>query len=271
MRDDVPRARGNERPAAPGGARGHRDLRAGGHQAHPDHGRPRAHRGSRGPRARRAQAGAPGDGRRARRDERRAAPAPGRRDRGLRPRFARPQAARRRRLAGSRSLRRDDRRRRQRRPGPQEGGHRRRHGHHRDGRHQGRRGHDAHRRQLRLDRGRGRGGAWRLQQHQEVPDVPALVERRRDRADGGSLAPGHAAARSPRCRSCTSTSPRTACPALALAVDPPEADLMRRPPRDPQDRHLHAAGPDPDHRWAASGRCWSTSACSPGRWAPAAA
>ena len=31
-------------------------------------------------------------------------------------------------------------------------------------------------------------------------------------------------------------------PALALAVDPPEPDLMRRPPRDPRRRHLHAAG-----------------------------
>ena len=31
-------------------------------------------------------------------------------------------------------------------------------------------------------------------------------------------------------------------PALALAVDPPEPDLMRRRPRDPRDRHLHAAG-----------------------------
>ena len=38
-------------------------------------------------------------------------------------------------------------------------------------------------------------------------------------------------------------------PALALAVDPPEPDLMRRKPRNPRDRHLHPAG-----RGDASGR-----------------
>ena len=35
-------------------------------------------------------------------------------------------------------------------------------------------------------------------------------------------------------------------PALALAVDPPETDLMRRQPRDPQYGHLHPAGRDAD-------------------------
>ena len=39
-------------------------------------------------------------------------------------------------------------------------------------------------------------------------------------------------------------------PALALAVDPPEEDLMRRPPRNPAHRHLHSAG----DRFDAGGR-----------------
>ena len=65
-------------------------------------------------------------------------------------------------------------------------------GHRRD---QGSRGHDAHGRQLRLHR---RGGGRRphhLRQHQEVPDVPAVVEHRRNRPDGHRLVPGAAACR----------------------------------------------------------------------------
>ena len=79
-----------------------------------------------------------------------------------------------------------------------------------------------------------------LQQHQEVPDVPALVERRRDRLMAGASLLGLPL-------------PLTAVqilyvnlatdglPALALAVDPPEADLVERPSR-PARRHL-ARGP----------------------------
>ena len=46
---------------------------------------------------------------------------------------------------------------------------------------------------------------------------------------------------------------------------------MRRPPRDPRAGIFTRPGADPDHAWAASGRCWSTSASSPGRSAPGAA
>ena len=73
-RDDVPRARRHDRPAAAGGAAARRDVRAGRHQAGHDHRRPPAHRARRSPaswasckrRPRRHR-------RRARRDERRGA------------------------------------------------------------------------------------------------------------------------------------------------------------------------------------------------------
>ena len=55
-------------------------------------------------------------------------------------------------------------------------------GHCRYRRQQGSRRHDAPRRQLRDDRRRRRGRPHRLRQHQEVPDVSALLQRRRDRA-----------------------------------------------------------------------------------------
>ncbi len=49
-------------------------------------------------------------------------------------------------------------------------------------------------------------------------------------------------------------------PALALAVDPPDDDLMQRPPRDP---HRIFTRPVVCLCWsAASGRRWSTSASS---------
>ncbi len=54
-------------------------------------------------------------------------------------------------------------------------------------------------------------------------------------------------------------------PALALAVDPPEPDLMRRKPRNPRTRHLHPARRVTSCRSAGSGRRWSTWACLPGR------
>ncbi len=129
------------------------------------------------------------------RHRRRCAPERDREHRSLCPRVAGPQAARRRRAASPRPRRGDDRRRRQRRPRPPQGRHRHRDGHHRHGRHQGSGRDDAHRRQLRLDRGGGRGRPRDLWQHQEVPDVPALRQHRRDRPDGRGLGagPAHAA------------------------------------------------------------------------------
>ena len=58
---------------------------------------------------------------------------------------------------------------------------------------QGSRGDDADRRQLRLDRRRGRGRPRRLRQHQEVPDVPALA--RTSARSGCSSAPRCSASR----------------------------------------------------------------------------
>ena len=54
----------------------------------------------------------------------------------------------------------------------------------------------------------GRGD---LRQHQEVPDVPALVQHRRDRPDGRAPRCSACRCRSRPCRSSTSTSPPTAC------------------------------------------------------------
>ena len=114
--------------------------------------------------------------------------------RGLCPRLAGAQIAGGHGLAEEGPHRRDDGRRRQRRAGPQEGRHRHRHGDHRHGRDQGSRRHDADRRQLRLHRGGGGRGARHLRQHQEIPDVPAVVQHRRNRPDGRRLAAGSAAA-----------------------------------------------------------------------------
>ncbi len=73
-------------------------------------------------------------------------------------------------------------------------------------------------RQLRLDRRRDRGGARRLRQRQEVPDVPPLGEHRRDRAHDGRDA--H----------------RVAAPAFR------RADPLRQP------RHRRSARPRPGRR-----------------------
>ena len=185
---DLPRPGGDDRPAPPRSQGGHPHLRTGRHQARDDHRRPSADRGSRGPRVgvaqRRPRGHRPGVG-----DlERRRAGAGGGRDRGLCPRVAGPQVAGRHRLAEARPHRGHDRRRGERRPGAEEGRRGHRHGDHRHGRQPRGRRHDADRRQLRLDRRRHRGRPRHFRKHQEVPDVPAVLEHRRDRPDGRSHA-----------------------------------------------------------------------------------
>ena len=104
-----------------------------------------------------------------------------RRDRRVRPRRPRAQAAHRARAAVARPRGLDDRRRRQRRAGAGEGGHRRRHGHHRHRGDQGSRRHDPARRQLRDDRVGGPRGPHDLREHRQVRAVPALHEPQRHR------------------------------------------------------------------------------------------
>ena len=86
-------------------------------------------------------------------------------------------------LQRTRRRRGDDRRRRERRAGAEEGRHRHRHGHHRHGRVEGGGRHGAGRRQLRLDRRRGRRRPRDLRQHPQVPALPAVVEHRRGADD----------------------------------------------------------------------------------------
>ena len=124
-------------------------------------------------------------------------------DRRLRAGVAGRQAARGGCLAAARRRGRHDRRRRQRRTGVEEGRRRYRDGHLRHRREQGSGGRHAARRQLRLHRRGGRGGADRLQQHPQVPHLPAVVERRRNPPDGGRRAGWACRCRSRRCRSCT--------------------------------------------------------------------
>ena len=86
-------------------------------------------------------------------------------------------------LRAKRSSGGHDRRRRERRPGRGGRRHRHRHGHHRHRRHQGRLRHGADRRQLRLDRQRGRGRARHLRQHPARGPVPAVEQCRRSDVD----------------------------------------------------------------------------------------
>ena len=100
-------------------------------------------------------------------------------DLGVRPREPRSQTANRDGTATARQHRGDDRRWRQRRTCPAYRGHRRRDGHHGHGRVQGGRRHRARGRQLRVDRGGGRGGPRDLREHPQVPALLAVVEHRR--------------------------------------------------------------------------------------------
>ena len=107
-------------------------------------------------------------------------------------------------------------------PGAQAGRHRRGHGHHRHRRGQGGRRHGAHRRQLRLHRGRGRGGPRRLRQPRP------------------SSSPG-------RCRPTS---------ARGWSSWPPSCSGMTLPilPRaDPVDQHDHRRAARPDARLRAQG------------------
>ena len=92
-----------------------------------------------------------------------------------------------------------------------------------------------------------REGPRHLRQHPQVPALPALVEHRRGADDVLRRAcwPGSSASTTParrsRCRcsprrSCGSTCSPTPRPALAMGVDPPPDDVMRRPPRRLTDR-----------------------------------
>ena len=181
--------RGDDRPAAPGGAASGAGGPRGGHPDDHDHGRPSRHgrgdrrrarhRSRRQPRPLRV--GATGDGR----GRAAAGRAAGLR---VRPGEPRAQAADRGGATEAGRGRGHDGRRGERRPGPEARGHRRGDGHRRHRRVQGGGGHGPGGRQLRLDRGRGRGGPRDLRQHPEVPPVPALLER--GRGDGHVLRRG---------------------------------------------------------------------------------
>ena len=126
--------------------------------------------------------------------ERRAIGAGRERDRGLCPRFTGPQAARGHRLAEAGPHRGHDRGRRERRPGTEESRRGHRDGDHGHGRQPRGRRHDADRRQLCVHRRRGGGRPRHFWQYQEVPDVLAVLERRRNRLDGRRHAGRSAAA-----------------------------------------------------------------------------
>ena len=91
------------------------------------------------------------------------------------------------------------------------------------------------RRQLRVDRRRGRGGADRLREHQEVPDLPALVRTSGEILLMAGRGARRAAAAADRRADCsTSTSPPTVCRRSRWRSIRPKPDLMQRKPRDPR-------------------------------------
>ncbi len=168
-----PRARGadrHRRSAAQGGEGRDRALPRRGHPGPDDHRRPRDDRIGHRAAARHRRPSAHGSG--VRGDARRAASRRSRRHRRRRPRRAGRQGPPRQHPQAPGEHRRDDRRRRERRAGPHSSRHRRGHGHHGDRGHQGRRRDDPDRRQLRHDRGGGRGWAGSLRQLDEVHPRP---------------------------------------------------------------------------------------------------
>jgi Ca2+-transporting ATPase len=128
----------------------------------------------------------------------------------------------------------DDRRRGQRRAGHQAGRHRRGDGPRRHGRGARGRGHGAAGRQLRHHRRGGARGPGHLPQHPEVHLLPAVGQRgavRRGVRRGFS--PGNVAPPLTPLQILWINLVTNGLPALALGVDPPEADQMREPPRAP--------------------------------------
>ena len=240
-------------PAASGGGRGRRRgawCRAADHH---DHRRPPAHR--------RSHRGRPGDRRTerrrvagCRRDRPRARSARRcclRRDRShdlrVRTSGARAQAAHRRFAPGRRRHRRDDRRRRERRPGSQDRGHRGRDGHHRHRRDQGGRRDGPRRRQLRDHRGgrttKGRAIFANIRKFlryllsSNIGEVLTMFL-----GVVGASVIGLDEGGVPVVAPLLATQIlwinllTDSAPALALGVDPPPDDLMRRPPRRTTDR-----------------------------------
>ena len=161
---------------------------------------------------------------------------------GICPRFAGAQAQADRCVSASEQHRLDDRRRRQRCAGAQEGRHRRGDGHHRHRRGQRRGRHGAAGRQLRHDRRRSRGRPGHLRQHPALHQVPADVQRQRDRRDVDRPVPGHAAA-------------------AAAAADPVDEPGHRRPAG--AGLGCRAAG---EGRHETSNRIRPTKACSAAAW-----
>ncbi len=159
-----------------------------------------------------------------------------RHDRCRRARRARRQGAAREPAQGAGEHRRDDRRRRERRSRAHTRRHRRRDGDHRHGGDEGRGGDDPHRRQLRHDRGGGRGRAWSLRQPDEVHPGPD----------------DHAGRLHPHVPRCLDLQHRGGSPLLPLQIlwvnfavdvvlafglgfDAPTPGLMKRKPRSPDD------------------------------------
>ena len=110
-----------------------------------------------------------------------------------------------------------------------------------------------------------REGARHLRQHPQDARLPAGGQRRRARGDARRGASSACRCRCCRCTCSGSTSSPTGCPALALVMDPADDDVLRRPPRRPDEPMLGRRAVALHRRRPACSRRPRRWACSSGR------